>query len=304
MRYDGWLAFELNVLRRLNFSSIALPFAGEPMLSLYLKRRGVRVAANDILQQYWAKSVANVQNNQEVLTEENVALVLEDAYVPRHKLYNPALRNWFGETDAWWFDNVRDHIEQIEIFTTRAIALEIAMAVGDYVLSFDQETLELRQPLSQVYRRLWHSRPAPIHNSQNNTATNKEAREFLAELHADTVFFRLPPLRNTVLRQALGQAAWREEWTRGNGDFWDALERQQAGRLGTRAATKFQYLELVVGFLETASHLDQWIISHVEDGFVSAAELIEAINRVRRVQTVYSKDFTELTGARAVIITA
>ena len=39
--------------------------------------------------------------------------MLEDAYVPRYQLQNPALRNWFNETDAWWFDNVRQNIERL-----------------------------------------------------------------------------------------------------------------------------------------------------------------------------------------------
>ena len=66
-----------------------------------------------------------------------------------------SLRNWFNETDAWWFDNVRQNIETISSPTARAIALTIGMSVGDYVLSFDSETLELRQPLSTVFNRLW-----------------------------------------------------------------------------------------------------------------------------------------------------
>ena len=43
----GWLGFELSVLRRLKFRSVALPLAGEPNLGLYLKRWDARVAAND-----------------------------------------------------------------------------------------------------------------------------------------------------------------------------------------------------------------------------------------------------------------
>jgi hypothetical protein len=44
---EGWLAFELNILRRLQFRSVALPFTGESDTARYLKRWGVRVAAND-----------------------------------------------------------------------------------------------------------------------------------------------------------------------------------------------------------------------------------------------------------------
>ncbi|MEP6922861.1 MAG: hypothetical protein ABI954_00220, partial [Pyrinomonadaceae bacterium] len=121
----GWLAFELNILRRLEYLSIALPFTDDPTLGIYLKRWGASVAANDILQSAWTRNVAKIQNNSEQLTEEIVAAVLEDAYVPRHRLYNSALRNWFNETDAWWFDNVRENIERLESPLTRAVALEL-----------------------------------------------------------------------------------------------------------------------------------------------------------------------------------
>ena len=43
---NGWLAFELSVLRRLKFSSIALPFTGDPDLCVYLKRWKVRGPMN------------------------------------------------------------------------------------------------------------------------------------------------------------------------------------------------------------------------------------------------------------------
>ena len=52
----GWLGFELSVLHRLKFKSVALPLAGEPGLGLYLKRWNARVAANDPAQWAWISS--------------------------------------------------------------------------------------------------------------------------------------------------------------------------------------------------------------------------------------------------------
>src|ERR687889_716221 len=109
---EGWLAFELSILRRLQFRSVALPFS--------------------------------------------------------------------GETDAWWFDNVRANVENLESPAKRALALDLGMMTGDYALSFEEETRELRQPLSRVFRRLWDTAPAPFDNRQRNAAANKDAREFLA----------------------------------------------------------------------------------------------------------------------------
>ena len=300
-----WLAFELSVLRRLRFRSVALPFVGEPDLALYLKRWSARVAANDPARWASVKSSALVENNTERLSEEDVEKVLMDAYVPRYKLSNATLRKWFNETDAWWFDNVRLNVEKLETPCARALALTIAMMVGDYVLSFDDETRELRQPLSQVFRRLWQRLPAPVNNSERNTSTNRDAREFVAGQHTELLFLRLPPHRTQRQAQRNGFAAWREEWLHGGDGFWDENRKASAGRLGAGGVvTKQQYLRLVEDLLQTAAHIPAWAIAHVEDGFISTNELLESVGHVRKVDTVYTKDFSDLTGARATIITA
>jgi hypothetical protein len=300
----GWLAFELNVLRRLKFNSIALPFTGEASLGTYLKRWNVRVVSNDLLAWSWTSAIANIQNNHEIMTENELNLVLEDAYVPRYRLQNRSLRNWFNETDSWWFDNVRQSIEKISSPVVKSIALSLGMAIGDYVLSFDEETLELRQPLSTVYKRLWNSQLDPINNNQNNPCTNRIGYEFLAENYTDLMFLRLPRVSNLDLKSSLGFMAWREEWIRCNDSFWNDLEESQVGRLGTHVETKFQYLKLVEEILKTASHIPTWAISHVEDGFITTQDIVETISKIRRVDSIYTKDFSEVTGTKAVIITA
>jgi hypothetical protein len=300
----GWLAFELNVLRRLKFSSVALPFTHTPALGWYLKRWDVRVQANDQLQSAWTRSLAAIPNNGEKLSSEDVNVVLEDAYVPKYKLQNGALRNWFTETDSWWFDNVRQNIDRLQTPISRAIATSLAMATGDYVLSFTDDTRELRQPLSNVFRRLWTLQPEPFNNRQNNTCQNRNANEFLAESRTELMFLRLPVPHSLHSRAFLGQAAWREEWLRVGSDFWASFDSDQTGKLGMPTETKSQYLNLLEETLRIASHLPIWAVSHVEDGSISTQDIVETVSRVRRVEAIYSKDFSELTGTKAVIITA
>jgi hypothetical protein len=300
----GWLAFELNVLRRLKFSSAALPFTSDAALGAYLKRWNVRVLANDLTLAGFTKAVAAIENNDKRLSDEAVEAVLEDAYIPRHRLNNQSLRNWFSETDAWWFDNVRNNIECLGSSISRAIASTIAMGVGDYVLSFNEDTLELRQPLSNVFRRLWSVAPGAVNNGQENVCRNKNGYEFIAENFADLMFLRLPRAHNLSQRNYLGWTAWREEFLRGGDDFWTNLELAQAGRLGTLIETKSQYLRHLEELLRTASHIGIWAIAHVEDGFISTQDIVETIARIRRVDTIFTKDFSEFTGTRAVMITA
>lgn len=299
----GWLAFDLNILRRMQFESVSMPFTPNPVLGTYLKRYGVRVMANDLLQSAWTRALASIQNNAERLTDDDVNLILEDVYVPRHRLQNAALRNWFNETDSWWFDNARRNLDRLQSPFAFSIGASLVMAVGDYVMSFNDDTGEIRQPLSNVFRRLWMSLPEPINNGQNNTCQNKGISDFIAENPAELLFLRLPAPRSETRIGFPAKAIWREEWIRGGSDFWSDIDRIRNGNLGMPVETKSQYLQLLEDTLRRAANIKRWAIAHVETGFISTQDIVDAISRVRRPEAIYTKDFSELTGTKAVIVT-
>jgi len=303
----GWLGFELSVLQRLKFKSVALPLAGEPGLGLYLKRWNARVAANDPAQWAWIKSQAFIENNCERLTEADLEIVLDDAYVPRNYFRNPTLLTWFNETDAWWFDNVRANAERLSSPYKRALALALGMGVGDYVFSFNLDTRDLRQPLSlsNVLRRGWHTLMPPVNNLRQNSSSNQGAKSFLAETqNTDLLFMRLPrPTRATDSRNAR-VLTWREEWIRQGKGFWSDLSKERNSKLDAYVETKEQYLGLIEDLLQTSAHLPQWAIEAVSDGFVTTDELVECVSNTRKIDAIYTKDFSELLGIKAVIITA
>ncbi len=303
---NGWLSFELGVLRHLKFESVAMPFTGEPDIALQLKNWKVRVASNDPMIWSYTKATALVENHGEQLSEDELTALLDDAYVPRDKLDNSGLLKWFNEIDAWWFDNVRFNAEQLSPFK-RALALTAGMMVGDFVLSFNEETRSLRQPfaLSDTFRLMLNYLPNVADNTLRNKCTNQDVRDFIAERHhTELMFLRLPvPITQTsVARNPV--ITWREEWLRGSDDFWLDLEREQVAKLGSRVQSKQQYLGFVEDLLRTASHIPAWAIVHTENGFISTEELVEKVGRVRRVKAVYSKDFSDLLGVRASLIVA
>ena len=302
----GWLGFELNVLRRLEFQSVALPLTGEPNLGLYLKRWNSRVLANDPAQWAWTKSQAFIENNSETLTEEDLDTILDDAYVPRNYFHNPTLLTSFNETDAWWFDNVRTNAERLSSPYKRALALSLGMAAGDYVFSFNLDTRDLRQPLSlsNVFRRAWSILQRPVNNGQRNAGSNLPVKNFLAELYeVDLVFLRLPRMARAVDSRNTRVLTWREEWLRQGRNSGEPA-RDRGGKLTAHVETKEQYLGLVEDLLQTAAHLPSWAIEGVSDGFVSKDELVECVGNARRIDAVYTKDFSELLGTQSVIITA
>ncbi len=302
---NGWLAFELSVLRRMKFSSVALPFTGEPDIGVHLKRWNVRVATNDPMIWSHTKSTALVENHAVTLNDEDLDILLDDAYVPRDKVDNPALLKWFNEIDAWWFDNLRSNAERLEPYK-RALALTTGMMVGDYVLSFTEATRELRQPfsLSNAFHLIFDSLPKAFDNNLQNNSSNQDVRDFIAErVHTDLLFLRLPaPVTQTESRDPL--ISWREEWVRGGDDFWLDFERERGARLGSRVQSKQQYLGFVEDLLRTAAHIPAWSIAHTENGFISNDELVETIGKVRKVEAIYSKDFSDLLGVRASVIIA
>src|SRR5438552_13431405 len=303
----GWLGFELSVLHRLKFKSVALQLAGEPGLGGYLNRWNARVAANEPAQWAWIKSQAFIENNCERLTEADLEIVLDDAYVPRNYFRNPTLLTWFNETDAWWFDNVRANAELLASPYKRALALSLGMAAGDYVFSFNLDTRDLRQPLSlsNVFRRVWSTLSKPVDNGQRNTSSNQPVKNFLAELYdVDLLFLRLPRTARAADSRNTRVLTWREEWLRQGKNSASEPGRDRAAKLSSHAATKEQYLGLVEDLLQTAAHLPLWAIEGISDGYVSKDELVECVGNARKIEAVYTKDFSELLGSQSVIITA
>jgi hypothetical protein len=149
---------------------------------------------------------------------------------------------------------------------------------------------------------LWTIAPEPVNNGQNNTCHNKNPDEFIAENFADLMFLRLPTPGGRAGN--IDRSIWREEWLRGGNDFWDDVEASRNGRLGMPVETKSQYLRLLEETLRTASNINHWAIAHVETGFVSTQDIVQIIGRIRPVEAIYTKDFSELTGTKAVMVTA
>jgi hypothetical protein len=291
--------FEASVLRQIEFRSIAIPLCGRARLDWYLKIWGKLVLSND--PRAWAAAAARAMvEAKERLDEEHISRLLEDIYVPGVRLANPHLRQWFGETDAWWMDNLRRNVESLEDETLRAQALVLGMQTGDYALSFTDATRDLRHPLTTVFWRLAGRASAGSKGHPHNRSYNQPADEFIKRARADLLYLTLPPAHSEMAGDE-ARSTWREAWVRGaDGQTVDELLR-----LMTAPQSKRAYLAMADRLLDAAAHIRTWAIGYQEVGLVSARDISELIKEHRPVQATYSKDLTEVAGGlRSYIIVA
>ena len=290
-----WLGFELNILRRLKFSTIAIPFSGQPDLDWYLKFWGKEVHSNDLCQWAWWMARAYVENGHERLGGDQITQLLEEVYVPPRRLHNPALSRFFNELDAIWFDNLRGAIEQLDSPYQQALAISHALMVGVYSLSFPPERSNLKRPLSDVFRQYVRQQRELLDNGRSNRGSNREATEFIAHVEADLMFARFPSPEGYAAWSRSG-ADWKEIWVRGTPQEWEALRASRQGRLGETFLSKGHYLDLIAQFLGAARRIPMWALAHTEDGFLTIAELATLVREFRRVEAIYHKDFSEVVG--------
>jgi hypothetical protein len=211
--------------------------------------------------------------------------------VPGVRLTNPGLRRWFGETDAWWMDNLRRNVESLEDESCRAQALAVGLMTGDYALSFNDETRELRRPLTTVFWRLAGRALAAPASPSPSRSCNLPAEDFIRQSRADLLYLSLP-VAHTAQAGSEARAEWRETWIRGTAAAaTDGLER-----ITSAPQSKHAYLAAVDRLLRAATHLRTWAISYQEIGLTSAAEITELIQEHRPVRATYSKDLTEVAG--------
>jgi HD domain len=284
------LGFQASVLRQVEFRSVAFGFWNQARLDLYLKAWGKVIFAND--PRAWAGSLARATvEAAEPLGEELIARILEDVYVPGVKLENADLRTWFGETDAWWLDNVRRNIDKVDDQLLRAQALALGIQTGDYALSFDETTREIRRPLTTVFWRLaGRVFGGPPAHTQNRSF-NRPVDEFIKHARADLLYLSLPPSHPDGT-PAEARSEWRESWVRGGSSH----ETDQSEKFAAPPQSKQSYLAFADRWLRLASHFRTWAIEYQEPGMATAQDIVELIKEYRPVRATYSKDVTEVAG--------
>ena len=111
-------------------------------------------------------------------------------------------------------DNLRRNIEAIDDPIIRAQSVTLGLQTGDYALSFDEGTLDLRRPLTTVFWRLAGRAFAGPVGQLHNRTSNQPAEDFIKQARADLLYLRAPS-SHSDRGGAEARSEWREAWVGG-----------------------------------------------------------------------------------------
>jgi hypothetical protein len=188
-------------------------------------------------------------------------------------------------------DNLRRNIESLEDQIMRAQALTLGLQTGDYALSFNEKTLELRRPLTTVFWRLAGRALAGPAGQPHNRAFILPVEEFIKHSRADLLYLRSPSSQ-TELGGAQARSDWRETWVIGA----ETQEPVRANRSAALPQSRQAYLAILDRLFRTATNFKRWAVEYQEPGLATAQDIIELIKEYRPVKATYSKDVTEVAG--------
>jgi hypothetical protein len=284
------VGFQASVLGQIDFKCIAIPVSGWGGVITYLKAWGRAILAND--PRSWAAACSRARlEGRQGLEPEQVSAILDDVYVPSARLANPGLRRWFSETDAWFMDNLRRNIDRIADPAVLAQALLLGIQTGDYAQSFEEETLELKRPLTTIFRQLAEASFDGFQGHSPISSYNLPVEEFIQTARADLLYLNLPA-GNASRAGSAGRHPWRECWV--------SRECQTQSGKGLLMATIPQsrpaYLSAVNRLLTAGIRIRKWAIECQETGLASARDISDLIKNHRTIRTTYVKDLTEVAG--------
>lgn len=289
----GLTAFEIAVLRELDFKTIALPFGGDGRLGWRLKMLGRQVHTNDFRQAETCQAIALVENNGFMLGAAQIDAILcaaSDAGENENAPFNPGLLSRFTPTEARWFEGFRLAVLENEDRMTQALAMTLGLRLGDYWLSFDKEAQAIRPSLEDAAVDLSTRLNLAVENHRSNTAACLDPRQFVVQAQADLLYVALPEF---APKDAGHPDAWREIWASGEPDAWSSLARRQQGTFGGRFLSKSDYKATVKAFFRRVRHIGTWAVALSDRHPIKPDELAECLSDMRPQVKTYSKDVSE-----------
>ncbi|HKV38774.1 MAG TPA: hypothetical protein VJX67_06150, partial [Blastocatellia bacterium] len=157
--------------------------------------------------------------------------------------------------------------------------------------SFPKETLDLKHPLTDVFRNLARTSTSNFAGHPDNRSYNLPVEQFVGGARSELLYLSLPA-GHAELAGSFARSRWRESWVRGEaGD-----DTNDIVKLTAAAQSKQSYLAMVDRILTVGSRFQTWAIECRDLGLASARDLSDLIKSHRPVRATYSKDLTEVAG--------
>jgi adenine-specific DNA-methyltransferase len=149
-------------IKNLEFDSALDAFGGTGSIGYMLKAKSKQVTYNDIMKFNWYIGTALVQNDEVVLSEEDVEFLLREHKEYKYPtfVYDTFKDVYFTDEENKWIDRVVTNIEMLEDFYKRAIA---------YFALF--QSCIIKRPFNLFHRKNLYIRFSEVKRNFGNKAT-------------------------------------------------------------------------------------------------------------------------------------
>jgi len=197
----GILPHIWNAVKHLPFNTVLDAFSGSGCVSYMFKGKGKAVISNDFLKYSYHMVNALVANNDQILSESDLALLLE-ANIERKNFIQATFKGlYFSDEDNLFLDNTMANIQRLILPFKQSLALSALnracikrrpRGVFTYVGNrYDDGRRDLKLSLQEQFLEAVQVLNASVFdNGQNNLALNQDV--FSLDVKADLVYLDPP----------------------------------------------------------------------------------------------------------------
>lgn len=280
----GWVMEELSDIE---FGSFYAPFGGNARVAQQFKRKGYQTFISDILQSYYWRGVALVQNNDAILTPNHYQAIT--ASTGHYQDFSAWQDHYFTKEEtqqlANWWNNIENDADFQQSPELKGMAYSAVYLTMAYWLNFNQAYLQPKpQSGSEVlknYVQLLNS--WVVDNQMPNMAYFTDAYQMASQLPADVVWVSPPAING--FRDTNRKTELMECWTRRVPQIHlsGLLSADQGPKLGQSFEDELTYLQALSSFLDQCNNSRIWVLQHSDHLGVSLEDFEEVVENKRQI---------------------
>ena len=273
-----------------NTTSIFDAFSGGSSIGYEAKKRGYRIYSNDVLKINYFLAKALIENNQEVLSKNDIELIFSGEPLEGF-MYKNYSEIFFFSQECMELDLYRENINKLSSEYKKALAFTLMRRSMIRKMPYSRFNLnweKIKQLRDEEYsyekykrRRAYHNESLKSHfiknlaeynsaifdNKKSNIAYNDDIFNLLDKIHADIIYLD-PPYAGTM-NNYFGFYGLVDEY----------IEEKKLQPFQNNFTDKKVVLGLFDKLFSNLSNFKYWILSYNNNAYPSKEELIKIISR-------------------------